>query len=255
MAKQAKTKQKEQESEIRKLRSENQRLKREVRALKEELEQQRGISPSHAGKGEAALEKHARNERLFSRKRYVAYVYDLIRHTSVFALYSRMLQFVRRYTLIRTTLKIITALLAVLETSAVFVLAASFFVVSLPVTVLISYAALLFTFFRGRRHRKRIQERIRQKKIVIFFPPKHYDTATDSFFSGMVRSEAQKGDRFCVIVSPYFLKSTGLDPNRKNSYLIARFEEDNLLLIRRHYYFTLKKKIFASHSLPITEIY
>lgn len=255
MKKQIKRKSHKQDTELRKLKQENQRLKKEIRVLKEELAQGETLHASSSDDSVIALEKHAKNERLFSKKRYVSYVYHLIRNTSVFSLYSRMIRFVRRYTFLRTTLKIITAILAILETSTVFVLATSFFIVSLPFTILISYSALLFSFFRGRSVRKTVEGMVQNKKIVIFFPPKGYDKNSNSFFCGMAREEAKRDDHFCVIVSPYFFKGIGLDKSSQKRYWIARFETENILLIRRHYYFTLKKKVFADHSRSIIEIY
>lgn len=242
---------------LRALRAENRSLKHEIKVLRLELEERNGFFDISTEENDfhARLKQHAHNERVFSRKRYSAYVWDQIRQTPLFQLYSRVIHAIRRYTFWRTTFRVVLAIVTAIQSGALFLLFASFFLVSIPLTLVISHATLILTFLFGRRIHSVNQSRMREKEIVVFFPPKKNALRKDSFFNGMVREEASKKNRFCVIVSPYFWSAKGLDGTKKKPYLASRLERENILIVRRHYYFTIKKRIFATSQAHITEIY
>lgn len=239
------------------LRAENRTLKHEIKALRWELEERRGTFQTSAQEDgfRTVLKQHAHNEHVFSRRRYSAYIWDQVRQTTVFHLYSRIIHTIRRYTFLRTTFRILLAIFAAIQSGAVLLICTSFFLISLPITLLISHATLILTFLFGRRINAVNRKRLQDKEIVVFFPPKKHAFQKNSFFCGMVLEEASKENRFCVIVSPYFWNATGLNGIKRKPYLASRLERENILMVRRHYYFTIKKRIFATSQAHITEIY
>ena len=241
---------------IKELKAENRRLRQEVSVLKRELESthERLIRRKSPDPHQGLLAHQAQNEVLFSKKHYFTYIIQLLRSTSVFGIYKRILAFLRRYSFVSTTLKIVVAVLTVVQTSAVFVIATSTSFLSLPFILVISYAG----FFLAHIHRKRndaINKRLlAHKKIYVFFPPKKRALDPGSYFSGMVTDLSQTEDHICIVVSPHFWRNRGLHGNKK-PYRFSRMEGERILLVRRQYYFMLKKNIFEKSSGEIIEIY
>ena len=240
---------------ITELSEENEKLRIEIDALKRELEKTKGRSTSHSqGVVSATFERQSAGARLFSKKSYSAYLVGLIANTSVFKLYRKFLDYLRKYSFITTTLKIVSFIFAFLETSAVFILAASFFVVSLPLTFLVGYAALLLTLFGKRRAKMKVKEAIEGKSVTILFPQRGRALTEDSFFSGMTRDICRRTGGVAIVVSPYFYSTRGISKSNK-LFLSMRDEGDGVLLVRRHFFFSLKRKILKEKRNDTTVIY
>lgn len=70
----------------------------------------------------------------------------------------------------------------------------------------------------------------------------------------MVRENAANEGCFSVVVTPYFMSMRGIG-EQKSPFMIARQEQENILIIRRHFYFALKKKIIDPMEIPTTEVF
>ncbi len=241
---------------IKELKIENRRLRQEVAALKRELEssQERLLRRKESDPTLVLLAHQAQNEVLFSKKRYFSYIFQLISSTSIFNIYKRILGFLRRYAFISTTLKIVIAILAVVQSSAVFVIATSASFLALPFILVISYAVFFLAHINRKRNDAVNKKLLAHKRIFVFFPPKKRALSPDSYFSGMVEELSKKTDHICIVVSPHFWRNRGLFGNKK-PYRFSRAESESILLVRRQYYFMLKKNIFNESSNEITEIY
>ena len=241
---------------IKELKSENRRLRQEVSVLKNELEstQDRLIRRKNTDPHQALLTHQAHNELLFSKKRYFGYIVQLFRSTSIFSIYKKILAFLRRYSFISTTLKIVVAVLTVVQTSAIFVIATSASFLSVPVILITSYLAFFFAHIYRKRNDAVNKKLLAEKRIFVFFPPKKRALSPDSYFSGMVHELAQKENHICIVVSPHFWRNRGLFGNKK-PYRFSRTEGERILLVRRQYYFMLKKNIINDSSNEIIEIY
>ena len=237
------------------LAEENEKLRIEIDALKRELERTKGRKAHHSTDPiSAAFDRQAVGSRLFSKKSYSAYLVGLITNTSIFKLYGKILGYARKYSFITTTLKIFSFIFAFLQTSAVFIIAASFFLVSLPLTFLVGYAAILLTVFGKKRAKKKVRSAICGKKITVLFPQKGRALAEDSFFSGMARDICRRTGGVAIVVSPYFFSTRGISKNKK-MFLSMRDEGGGVLLVRRHFFFSLKRNVLKNRREDITVIY
>ena len=241
---------------IKELKAENRHLRHEVAALKGELEssQDRLLRRKTADPHQALLSHQAQNEVLFSKKRYFTYIIQLFSSTSIFNIYKKILAFLRRYSLISTTLKIVVAVLTVLQTSAIFVIATSASFLSIPFILVISYGVFFLAHINRKRNDAVNKKLLAHKKIFVFFPPKKRALSPESYFSGMVEEFSREADHICIVVSPHFWRNRGLFGNKKH-YRFSRTESESILLVRRQYYFMLKKNILNESSNEITEIY
>ena len=261
MSKKKKQKRKSPSANIKKLTEENKKLKLEVKLLKSKLEDKESEEHFHKRSDAtvAKFENQAQKSKLFSRRTFFGYVYHTAKATSVFKIYKRIINTVRRYTFITTSIKIASFIFAFLETSAVFVIAASAFAISLPFTILFSYLAFLFSHMNAKKRTEQLMERMKSKKIYVFFPPKSLALSESSFLCGFVRDIASKEDSFCIIVSPYIFKSKGIS-QEKGAFVNVRDERsknNNIVIVRRNYFFSIKKNIFKrkGHVADVCEIY
>ncbi len=241
---------------IKELKIENRRLRQEVSALKRELEdsQERLLRRKSTDPNQALLTHQAQNEELFSKKRYFTYIFHLIGTTSIFNIYKKILAFLRRYSFISMTLKIVLAILTVVQSSAIFVIATSASFLALPFILVISYGVFFLAHINRKRNDTVNKKLLAHKRIFVFFPPKKRALSPESYFSGMVEEFSREPDHICIVVSPHFWRNRGLFGNKK-LYRFSRAESESILLVRRQYYFMLKKNIFNETSNEIIEIY
>ena len=243
-------------SKIKELEAENKQLKTEVDNLKRELAAMNDKKIFHESQDKILLsfERSADNERLFSKKRYTSYIAAIISRTSVFKLYKRIILFAKKYTLLTVSLKIAAYVIALIQSSAIFVVALSVFLVLLPFTFVFGYLTLMISLFGRRRRIKRVTEMTKNKSIAVFFAAKTTQLTNDSFFAGTVREWRDRKEGVAVIVSPHLFLSKGISTSKK-PYLLMRVEETDVIIIRKHFFFTLDKRIFKNSDKDVTMIY
>ena len=161
---------------------------------------------------------------------------------------------VKKYTLVTVSLKVAAYILTILQSSAIFVLALSFFVVSLPFTFLFGYLAVILSLFGRRRRIKAVNEMIKNKKVTVFFASKGKQLSPDSFFAANLRDIKERRGGVAVIVSPYFFSPKGIS-DAKKAYALMRIEEKDIIIVRRHFFFTLNKRLFSDFKKDVTMIY
>ena len=241
---------------IRKLTVENRRLSREIDELKREIDELNGKGGKwqKQGKYQSALKRRADYEDMFSKRNFFSFAFSHLKHTSFFSLYKKMISIFRRYTFLTITLKIASVLFLLVETAALFVISTSAFFISIVLTFITSYIfAFLTIFVRHKSNRENI-EILKDKNVTVFFPPKERAFDLDSYFAGFAKSIVENKNSAVVIVSPFTMKTIGLNGSKKK-YFASRLDGENILIVRRYYYFTLRNKIIERYSSHITEIY
>ena len=242
--------------QIRKLTVENRRLNREIDELKREIDELNGKSEKKRkrNKYQTAFDKRADYENMFSKKNFFSFMFANLKHTSLFNIYKRIIHVIRRYTFLTTTIKIVSVLFLFVETAALFLLSTSAFFVSVILTFITSHILALLTLFVRKKSNQENLKILTGKNVTVFFPPKDRAFDVGSYFSGFAQAEAQRENTVVVIVSPYNFKAVGLNSSRR-SYYVSRSDGENILLVRRYYYFTLRNKIIDKYSSQVTEIY
>ncbi len=241
---------------IKELAAENRRLSHENDELKKELSELRGKPnrKTHSDKYQALLERRSDVEYMYSKKNYPAFMCAQLKHTSFFHIYNRVITVFRRYSFITTSLKVFSIVFLLIEATLLVFVSTSVFIASLLSILFFSQIFALFTVFSRRRHNRENSERLKGKKVCVFFPPRDRAFDYGSYFSGLVREASKGEDKIAVIVSPYTIKSVGLDKSR-HIYFICRGDGKNVLLVRRNYWFSMKKRVVDKVCASVTEIY
>jgi hypothetical protein len=243
---------------IKALEEENRRLRDKIKELQRESSQKNifGKEVRNEKTYSAYLRHCANREKLFSRKNFASYIIASIKTRSLFLYYQRLIYVIRKYTFITTTLKILTFFLAIIQSSALFVLFTGTLAISAPITVLFSYIALTFSFFERKKLNRNTKQMLKSKKITVFFPPKERAFEKNSYFRSYVDTTAKKNpeDTAVIIVSPFYFSPKGIS-NSKRHYAALRIEDKNIILIRKHYYFTFRKNVLKDRSNDTTFIF
>ena len=248
------TKKANTDKEIRELRAENKRLRAKNAALSDELYSLRKSASLRAKNRRLALEGGARRAELFSRKSFASFLIGSFKLRYLFSFYQRLVYIVRKYTFITTTLKILTFIFGVLQSGAIIVLFTGTMAITVPLTLIFSYAAAVLTFIFRKRLTAKSRAMLSGKSVTVFFPPRSRAFEEDSYFRGMVRDAARNEDSLSVVVSPYAFSPAGIS-KKKSFFLAVRRESERIIIMRSHYFFTFKKKILLEHDKNITFIF
>ena len=248
-----------QEKRIRKLSEESRLLKKKLNRLRmQQAASKVSISPvsnKNENVYELMLYEASSRRRLFTRSTsYAAYLIGSLKTNSLFIYYKRVVYAIRKYAFFTTTLKILAFVFALVQSSALFVIVTGSLAVTVPFTVLFSYIAILISFFFKKKQTKNIRSMLcgnennsKPKNAVVFFPPKGRAFESTSYFKQTVSYFGNKKDTVAIIVSPYYFSSKGYS-NKKNYYSSLRYECKNVIIIRKHYYFTLYKNVLKNIS-------
>ncbi len=246
-----------QEERIRELTKENLRLRNEVALLKNEIQQNSATTRRLSKKRDSVRSMflhQARRENTFSQNTNLSYFRYALKNASLFRVYSQIINTVRRFTFVNTTIRIAIFLLTIVNSGAIFLISTSTFIVSLPFMFLLSGVGAMLTLLGSRKATQINRPILTNKNVCVFFPAKKSAIRKDTYFSGLVQSMGEQPNTVCVIVTQGFFFSRGTT-GRKRLFFASRVDADNLIIVRRHYYFKLKQSIILPYSKKLTEIY
>lgn len=201
--------------------------------------------------GEAGIEwqKEIKQSRLMSFKYYPRYLLELVKSTSVYGIYTRILAYFRRYRLFSTIFKILTKVIVWAETSAVFIVSFSATVIIvLPLTALLFVVSLLAALLGSRKANERLAAEIAsRKRIYVFFGhKKQVKKGTENdFFAENVKNMASDGS-LSLVISPHLVGTSGV--GGAGAYFTARKESENVYMVRKNYYFVLYRTLLLKRE-------
>lgn len=242
---------------IRELKNENLRLKREIAQLKSEIERTKSSTRRLLKKTDSTNKlflQQARRENTFSQDAYFSYFKNSFKNASVFRIYADIVNTVKHFTFFTTAIQIFLFLFSIIKSGAIILISTSAFIVSLPFILLVSGVGAILTFLGTKKANEQNRPLIKAKKVCVFFPAKRSAISPQSYFSGFVKTTAQDKNTVCVIVAPGFFFSGSIF-GRKKFFFTSRRDAENIITVRRRYYFKFKQRIVIPESSSICEIY
>lgn len=197
---------------------------------------------------------HARAEHcaLSERQTVFSYSVALIRRSRPVRLWERYVKYIRRFRVITTAFRLLPWILLLISTHTLLyaVTAVAAILVPLLLLALLSLAASALIRYRDVN---RIMERQLAKKTVFVLFPQRGQELSARFWRANVLNLAAGSSACAVIVSPFFLSRRGL----RNSpfYFNVREEAPRVFIVRRHYFYSLKKHVFKQHVSRLIFIY
>ena len=165
-------------------------------------------------------------------------LYLRLQDTSLYVHWQRILTALRRLRAVTLTFRILSLFFAVLQTGTFVLLSATLLLAVLPILLIGTLTILLSAVFTSRRANRRLSERLLGKRIYVIFP----DTLSSSFLVQHTKDLCARGYAV-ILVSPYLFSPAGIRYNR--FYTTVREEYDCIFLVRRYYYFSLKRRLLA----------
>lgn len=183
-------------------------------------------------------EKALCDRRMVMHRSLLGYLYDLITHTSLYTKWQSFLSILRRFRAVSFSIKLLTILFSILETGALVILSTVLFLIILPMGSMLMLGILLTALLESKRTNKRLAARLAGKPIYILFLR---DGDANSFQVQNARELATRG--IVLLVSPYWISAKGIYPH--GFYCTVRHEAPNIFLVRRYYFFSLRRRVLG----------
>ncbi len=165
------------------------------------------------------------------------------REATLYMLWKRCLTAFRRFRLVTLILRISAFLLAALETGALVLLSGFLLLLCLPVLIFLSLMILITALWEAPQKNREILAKIAQKRIYVLF----LEEGSGAFFKANVYDLASRENSAVVIISPFWFSTRGI-AQKRGFYVTAREEMENVFLVRRYYFFALKKHVLGTRS-------
>ncbi|MBO5305986.1 MAG: hypothetical protein J6B12_04410 [Clostridia bacterium] len=159
----------------------------------------------------------------------------------------------RRFRLVSLLFRIYSYLLVLLQLGTAFVVIVIGILILLPILLLSAISIIFSALVLYRKQNTHMEKELENKRILVFFPIRDGELETDGLWKAHIRELATQKNTAILIVSPFFWSGKGLCGNR--FYFLLRKENSNIYLLRKHYYFSLKRKIFENKRDFIALIY
>ncbi len=201
----------------------------------------------HAKRAEHVTQESSQNRKLTAHRFFFGYAYDLLVHTSLYRQWQSLLRTVRRFRAVAFTLRVLTFVLTVVETGALVILSTAVFLVILPLATALTLGLLLTALLESKRTNRYFSKELTGKHVYVLF----LSEESSLFFWQNAKSLAQDEQSAVIVVSPYWISAKGL--RKAPFYCTARQEYPNLYLIRRYYFFRLRKQVLG--GLHVAYVY
>ena len=184
------------------------------------------------------MSKAKQNQKSSSRRFFLVDVYHRLRDTSFYLHWSRLLTLFRRLRVVTLTVRIFSFFFAVLQTGTLVLLSATVLLVVVPLLLTSALVILLCAAIAAHRTNQILAQKLTGQRVCILFP-----TRLDSPFLIQHIMDMRERGYVLVLVSPHLFSPTGTWKRR--FYTTAREERAMVFLVRRYYYFSLKKRVLA----------
>lgn len=238
-------------------RVENQRLRQTITSLQKQLgmgtENDLTYAPLRPKKPRSRSEEWTQLFReegqaanSFSKKSFPRYLLGIINTSTPARLIKKITLFFRRVRLVRLIITIGTAAVTA-------VLLLPMYVVALPVMLALSGLTAFLSIFCAYRKHRTLRRELAGKHLYVFVATDDDRLRPGSFFSRSVHQLAHMPGYAVLVISPHNFRTQGL--GGKGAYLTARRECDGLYLVRRHYFFSLRRRVLRTIDEHMVIVY
>lgn len=243
------------ERELRQERRTSAKLRREVTELRRELEcsrQPTDTAPLFRRKmrtkeqmRNAALHETAMNAKRFQKRTYIGFLARFVMDSSLFGFFSRIVAYLRRLQVVRIVATVLTVILTTAVVSAVYVAA-------LPFLIAAAAVGLIVACLTSRSMNRIMRRELAGQRVRVFVAPDRLSLDRDSFYLRNLQAMAKDGVSV-VLVSPSAFSTKGVDG--RGPYFTARREASGLYIVRKHYYFMLRRRVLDEVCESVTVVY
>lgn len=191
-------------------------------------------------------ERHAEeSKRMTSHRSILGYLYRRFTSGAFYRIWRDILSYLRRLRMIAWIFRIFSLLMTVIQTGALVILTTAVFLVLLPLAAALMLGILLTALIESRRTNRFLKGFLEGKTVYILFASER----SGAFFADSVRALSRCEDAVVLVISPYWISSKGnalTQGASKEFYCTARREASNIFLIRKYYFFSLRRRALES---------
>ncbi len=182
------------------------------------------------------------NQKMTREHSLFRYLWQEVRATPFSTKLTHFITYLRRFRLIAFLLHILSSIFVILQTGALIIVSTIVFLIILPLLTALMLGILLSALLEAQKTKRVLLPKCKNKTIYVLFAT----TENSSFFIGNAKELASHSNSLVLVVSPFWISPKGLF--QKHFYCTARKEADDLYMVRRYYFFHLKKKVLCKQS-------
>ena len=190
--------------------------------------------------------RRADDSLLAESKNLLAFCVSLIRRTRVFRIWEKLIKYVRRFRLVTAAFRQFPWILLLINTNTLLYAVAGAALFLLPFIIIGLVSLVTSASIRYRRLNAAMRRYLEGKTVYIFFPTKGGEFAAGRFWRGNIANLAAQKKTAVLVVSPFLLSPQGL--NDGGFYFNLRGERPHVFVVRRHYFFSLRKNVLSRLS-------
>ena len=224
-------------NDLKKLRRENRALRRRIRDL-----EQHGTP--------AAPVEHPSDAAAFDAGNYFSYLLARLRQKSLFARAEKITRYFRSSIWVTRLFRYGMLIYQYLQAGAFVLLYTALFILIIPIMLSLSLATLIVTLILRKKNADRLiaacTERGADVRFLLLPTKEDFDPAA-------IRAEAAKTPKASVlVVSPFFFRRRGFG-EREDMYVCWRDEGENAVILRKYFFFYLRRRMRHAEYFAITE--
>lgn len=177
----------------------------------------------------------------------------LIRRSRPAMIWERYVKYIHRFRALTTALRLLPWLLLLISTNTLLYAAVALAAILAPILLLVLFSLVASAAVRHRHVNRIMEKHLAGKTVFVFFPTRDHPLAESAFWRDNLASLVALESACAVVVSPFFFSPRGL--RREPFYLNAREEAPRVFLVRRHYFYALKKHVLQKHVSRLFFIY
>lgn len=244
------------EQALRQERRANVKLRRRVAELHRELEESRlpvsrtpliprRKSRSRAQMRRAMLAETAVTAQRFRKRTYFSFLARIVADSSLFEFATRVIAYVRRLQVVHVVATVLTVILTTAVVSAVYVAA-------LPFLIVAAAAGLLIARLTSHSMNRKMRRLLAGRRVRVFIAPHQLSLDRDSLYLRNLHAMVEEGVSV-ILVSPSAFSNKGL--GGRGPYFTARREAADLYIVRRNYFFMLRRRVLDEVCQDVTLVY
>ena len=189
------------------------------------------------------------DKKRFAGRSYAAFLLDTAHATRGFELWDDIVTYFRRFRLISTAMRLLSVIISAIEAGAAFIIAAGVVLALSPAAALCLLASEIDAAISTASDLACVRRLAQAGGVTFVFPPRDRRVLGSGGTLTRHAAELSLGGTV-LIVSPYTLSPRGA--GGRGAYSSMRREADGVFLLRRRFYFKLRRKMEALFTAPDT---
>lgn len=183
----------------------------------------------------------------FERTTYFSYVFHQFTASTVYRIVSKFFRYFRHIRLVRNIMIIGTLLFTTVVLSTLYIMI-------LPFILFFSVLSVALGLITTRRMNCTMMKELQGKHLRVIVPSDEASLEPDSFLILSAREMAAQKNTAVIFVTPHTLSTRGVGSGR-GPFFTARKEDQDLFIVRKHYFFSLRRHVLELIDPDMTIMY